>query len=304
LRALQLRGWKFIEAPRPELYEVRNDPGEQRNLFQRQRARANEMREQLYTLMRRYTPAAGLGPEKELTDPALYERLRALGYVAVSAGTFGQASGDPLPDPKDRIQIYELLSEAMSDGQRGQHHESLRKLREAAKAEPRSPTINYMMALNYQSLRDLPRAIEHLRTALNVNPDFSLALYYLGLAQMETGDLDGAAASLTRAVELDPTHFSAAFNLGIIHLKKNRFDEAFREFQRTVTLNPDFAPGHAALGEGYLRQGKPSEAARELERAVELEPQSRRARYSLGRAYQALGRTADAEREFNRANSP
>jgi len=304
LRALQLRGWKFIEAPRPELYEVRNDPGEQRNLFQRQRARANEMREQLYTLMRRYTPAAGPGPEKELTDPALYERLRALGYVAVSAGTFRQASGDPLPDPKDRIQIYELVSEAMSDGQRGQHHESLRKLREAAKAEPRSPTINYMMALNYRSLRDLPRAIEHLRTALNVNPDFSLALYYLGLAQMETGDLDGAAASLTRAVELDPTHFSAAFNLGIIHLKKNRFDEAFREFQRTVTLNPDFAPGHAALGEGYLRQGKPSEAARELERAVELDPQSRRARYSLGRAYQALGRTADAEREFNRANSP
>ncbi|MBZ5546051.1 MAG: tetratricopeptide repeat protein, partial [Acidobacteriia bacterium] len=207
-------------------------------------------------------------------------------------------------DRKDRIQTYELVSEAMADGQRGQYQESLRKLAEASKAEPDSPTINYMMDLNYQSLRDLPKALEHFRAALKVNPDFSLALYYLGVTQAETGDLDGAAGSLARAIELDPTNFSAAFELGIVHLKKRHYDEAFREFQRTVALNPDFAPAHAAVGEGYLRQGKPNEAAKELERAVELDPRSRRARHSLGLAYQALGRTADAQKEFERAKAP
>jgi arylsulfatase A-like enzyme/Tfp pilus assembly protein PilF len=304
LRALQSRGWKFIEAPKPELYEVRNDPGERKDLLAGRGARAHEMRERLFGLMRRYTPAAGPEPEKVLTDPALCDRLRALGYVAVSAGTFAQASGKPLPDPKDRIQTYELLSEAMADGQHGQYRESLLKLREAQQTEPDSPTINYMMGLNYQSLRDFPRAIEHFRAALKVNPDFSLAIYYLGVTQVETGDLDGAAGSLERALELDPTNFSAVFELGIVYLKKNRYDEAFREFQRTVALNPDFAPAHAAVGEGYLRQGKPNEAAKELERAVELDPRSRRAHYSLGLAYQALGRNADAQRELERAKAP
>jgi len=304
LRALQSRGWKFIEAPKPELYEVRNDPGERKSLFVGGGARAREMRERLYGLMRRYTPAAGPETGQVLTDPALYERLRALGYVAVSAGTFAQPSGRPLPDPKDRIQTYDLVSEAMADGQHGQYQESLRKLAEAAKAEPDSPTINYMMGLVYRSLRDLPKAIEHFRAALKANPDFSLALYYLGVTQAEAGDLDSAAGSLARATQLNPTNFSAVFELGIVYLKKNRYEEAFREFQRTVALNPDFAPAHVAVGEGYLRQGKLSEAVQELERAVELDPRSQRARHSLGLAYQALGRNADAQREFERAKAP
>jgi arylsulfatase A-like enzyme/Tfp pilus assembly protein PilF len=304
LRALQSRGWKFIEAPKAELYDLRSDPGERKNLFANQGARAHEMRERLYGVMRRYTPAGGPEPEKALTDPALYDKLRSLGYVAVSAGTYAPASGKRLVDPKDRIQVYELISEAMLDGQRGQQQESLRKLREAAMTEPDSPTINYMMALNYQRLRDYPKAFDRFRAALQANPNFSAALFSLGLTQLESGDLKGAAESLARVVDIDPTHFSAAFNLGIVHLKSSRFDEAFREFQRTVAINPDFAPARAALGEGYLQQGKPAEAVRELERSLQLDPSSRRARYSLSRAYQALGRTAEAEREFNRANTP
>jgi tetratricopeptide (TPR) repeat protein len=304
LRALQSRGWKYIEAPKPELYEVRGDPGERKNLLAGRGAQARELRERLYGVMRRYTPAAGPETGQVLTDPALYERLRALGYVAVSAGTFAQPSGRPLPDPKDRIQTYDLVSEAMADGQQGQYQESLRKLAEAAKAEPDSPTINYMRGLIYRSLRDLPKAIEHFRAALKVNPDFSLAVYYLGVTQAEAGDLDGAAGSLARAIQLNPTNFSAVFELGIVHLKRHRYDEAFREFQRTVALNPDFVPAHVAVGEGYLRQGKPNEAVQELERAVELDPRSRRARHSLGLAYRALGRNADAQREFERAKAP
>jgi len=304
LRALQSGGWKFIEAPKPEFYSVRNDPGEQKNLFAGQGAWAREMGERLQEVMRRYTPAAGPQTGQVPTDPALYDRLRALGYVAVSAGTFAPPSGKPLADPKDRIKTYELLSEAMADGEHGQYQESLRKLGEAAKTDPDSPAINYMMGLNYQGLRDAPKAIERFQAALKVNPDFSLALYNLGMTQGATGDLDGAAASLGRAVELDPTNFSAVFELGIVYLKKNRYDEAFQQFQRTVALNPTFAPAHTAVGEGYLRQGKPNEAVRELERAVELDPQSRRAQHSLGLAYQALGRDADAQREFERAKGP
>jgi arylsulfatase A-like enzyme/Tfp pilus assembly protein PilF len=304
LRSLQSHGWKFIEAPKPEFYDVRNDPDEREKLFANRGAQAGEMRERLYDLMRRYTPAAGPGASQVLTDPALYDRLRALGYVAVSAGTFTQPSGKPLADPKDRIQTYELISAAMADGEHGQYQESLGKLAEALKTDPDSAAIQYMMGIDYNGLHDVPKALEHFRAALQVNPDFALALYYLGETQAAAGDLDGAAASLARAVELDPTNFSAVFQLGILYLKKNRYEEAFGEFQRTVKLNPSFAPAHAAVGEGYLRQGKPAEAARELERAVELDPQSRRAHHSLGLAYQALGRNADAQREFERAKAP
>ena len=301
LRSLQSRGMKYIDAPRPEIYDTRTDAKERQNLYAARQALGHEMRDRLYGLIRRFTPAGGAGTEKELTDPALLERLRSLGYVAVSAGTFAEASGEPLPDPKDRVQVYELVAEAMADGQHGRYEESLRKLHEAENTEPASLSIHYLIALDYYRLKDYRRAIERFQSALQLNPQFALAAYYLGVAQLQTGDLDGAAASFLHTLELDSTNFSAAFNLGAVYTRQKRVDEALQAFQRAIEILPDYAEAHEALGELYLYLKRTDEAVRELERAVAIAPEMRKAHYHLGRAYQALGRTADAQREFDRA---
>jgi len=301
LRGLQSRGMKYIDAPRPEIYDTRTDPKERQNLYAGRQALGHEMRDRLYGLIRRFTPAGGAGTEKELTDPALLERLRSLGYVAVSAGTFAEASGKPLPDPKDRVQVYELVAEAMADGQHGRYEESLRKLHEAEKTEPASLSIHYLIALDYYRLKDYRHAIERFQSALQLNPQFALATYYLGVAQLQTGDLDGAAASFLHTLEIDSTNFSAAFNLGAVYTRQKRVDEALQAFQRAIEILPDYAEAHEALGELYLYLKRTDEAVRELERAVAIAPEMRKAHYHLGRAYEALGRTADAQREFDRA---
>jgi arylsulfatase A-like enzyme/Tfp pilus assembly protein PilF len=301
LRGLQSRGMKYIDAPRPEIYDTRTDAKERKNLYAARQALGHEMRDRLYGLIRRFTPAGGAGTEKELTDPALLERLRSLGYVAVSAGTFAEASGKPLPDPKDRIQVYELVAEAMADGQHGRYEESLRKLHEAEKTEPASLSIHYLIALDYYRLKDYRHAIECFQSALQLNPQFALAAYYLGVAQLQTGDLDGAATSFLRTLELDSTNFSAAFNLGAVYTRQKRVDDALQAFQRAIEILPDYAEAHEALGELYLYMKRTDDAVRELERAVAIAPEMRKAHYQLGRAYQALGRTADAQREFDRA---
>jgi len=304
LRSLQSRGMKYIDAPRPEIYDVRADPKELKNLYPSRQSAAHAMRDRLNGLVRRLTPAGGAASgERELTDPALLERLKSLGYVAVSAGTFADAGGQTLPDPKDRIQIYELVSEALADSQRGRYADSLAKLQQAEKVESNSVTINYLTALNYFRLRDFPRAIARLETTLKIDPRFALAAYYLGMAQVQTNDIDGATVSFERALELDPTNFIAAFNLGAAYLKKQRVDAALRQFQRAAEINPQYAQAYGALGELYLYLKRPEDAARALERAVELAPRAAKAHYNLGQAYQALGRTADAQREFERAKT-
>jgi len=304
LRSLRSRGMKYVDAPRPEIYDTRTDPKELKNLYSTRHSLGHEMHDRLFALIRRFTPSSGGGADKELTDPALLERLRSLGYVAVSAGTFAEASGKPLPDPKDRIQVYELVSQAMADGQHGRFEESLRKLREAEKTEADSLSIRYLMALDYYRMKDFPRAIEQFRSALQLNPKFSLAAYYLGVAQLEVGDLTGAQTSFANVLEMDPTNFSAAYNLGAIYTRQKRVDEAIQSFQRAVKIFPDYADAHEALGELYLYLKRPDDARKELEQAVAVAPEMRKAHLHLGRAYQALGRTADAEREFARAKLP
>jgi len=299
LRAAISQNLKYIDAPRPELYDTGADPGETRNLAGQRPAVTHELRAQLVSLESRYTPAAGGSTQaKELTDPVLLERLRALGYVAIGGGAYADLQGKPLPDPKDRIEVYELFSSAMSDGQHGRYQESLDKLREAEKTEPASLPIRYLQALDDYRLKDYRSAAARFQAAIELDPKFALATYYLGLTQAQLGDLDAAAASLQHALDLDPTNFSAAFDLGALDLRRNRMDEALAQFQKAVAINPDYSKAYEALGEIYLYQKRFDQAAEALEQAVRLQPDFAKAHFHLGQAYEALGRNADAQREF------
>jgi tetratricopeptide (TPR) repeat protein len=176
LRALESNGLKYIEAPRPELYDTRTDPHETKNLLPGKQALAHEMLDCLQILERRYTPASGGGAkESELTEPALADRLRSLGYVSISGGTFSDASGKALPDPKDRIRIYDLVSEAREDGRHKRYRESLDKLHEADQVKPSSLPIRYLQALDYYRLKDFSRATDRFKAALELDPKFALA---------------------------------------------------------------------------------------------------------------------------------
>jgi len=304
LRSIEQRGLKYIDAPKPELYDLRSDPHELRNLMAAREATAHQLRDTLYDVVRRYTPTSGQAAKSTLTDPALEERLRSLGYVAVSAGTFSDASGKALPDPKDRIQVYELYAAANEDNQLGHFRDSLLKLQEAGKTEPASLAIRYLSGLNYFRLKEYSNAIAGFRSALQLDPKFSLATYYLGVCQLETRDLDAAAGSFRDTLASDPRSFSAAYNLGVIYTRQHRTADAIKAFLQATEVLPEFAEAHEALGELYLFQNHLDDAVRELERAIALNPASPRAHRALGQAYAAKGLDSQAQKELERGKGP
>jgi arylsulfatase A-like enzyme/Flp pilus assembly protein TadD len=302
LKALQSAGMKYIDAPQPELYDTRRDPGETKNLFQARQAAAHEMRDRLLSMERRYTPAQGGGRgDRVPTDPALEDRLRSLGYVAVSAGGIVDAKGRTLIDPKERVHVYELIFAANFDSQSGRYAESLHKLTQAEKVEPELITIRYLMALNYYRLRDYRHAMERFQSVLHLDPQYSLATYYLGVCQLETGSLDAAVASFRQTLRLDPSNFVAAYNLGVAYTRQKRPDDAIAAFLQATKILPQYAEAHAALGELYLYLKRVDEAIDELEKAVALNPTLRRARQHLGQAYAAKGLDEKARKEFELA---
>jgi len=56
LRSLRAGAYKYVEAPRPELYNLDADPREQRNLFVKGSPKAAEPTRQLRKLLARYAP--------------------------------------------------------------------------------------------------------------------------------------------------------------------------------------------------------------------------------------------------------
>jgi arylsulfatase A-like enzyme/Tfp pilus assembly protein PilF len=300
LRASENAKYHFIEAPKPELYDLTKDPGELHNLFSEKSAVADEMRVQLKSLIRDYSAGKEMA-EKTGLDPALMERLKALGYAGFSGGGTSTAKSDSLPDPKDRIATYELISDAIADSQHGRYQESIDKLTNVVKTEPNSVPAHYLQGLDYYRLRKFAEAVGELAKTVQLSPDYALAFFNLGMAQAHAGQMDAAIATLQRTLQLDPTNFEAAYNLGVAFLQKQQLAPAAEAFRQSVVIYPDLARGRRALGETLLYQGKTDDAIAELRRAVELAPQEPAMHASLAKALAMKGLSDEADEETRRA---
>ena len=301
LRGAETKNYHFIDAPKPELYDLVRDPGETQNLFNQKKAVAEEMRAKLARVIREYSASAELA-EKTGLDPALMERLKSLGYAGFSGGGNPTISSRDLPDPKDRIQVYELISDAISDSQHGSYQQSVEKLEAVLKTEPQSVPAHYLQGLNYYRMKNFPAAVEQLQRVVELSPDYALALFHLGVAYGHIGQTDQSIASLKRALQLDPTNFTAAYDLGVAYLQKKMTSEAMAALHQSLSIRDDYAAPHRVLGELLLSQGQVDEAIEQLRRAAELTPQDPEAHIALARALTAKGLTGEAEEEMRKAH--
>src|SRR5215471_8980043 len=182
LRGTENAKYHFIDAPKPELYDLTKDPGETHNLIAEKKAVAEEMRAKLVGLIHDYSTGKEMA-EKTGLDPALMERLKALGYAGFSGGSDPTISSRELPDPKDRVVVYELVSDAIADSQHGRYAESIEKLNAALKQEPNSVWGHYLQGLNYYHSKRFAEAVVELQKTMDLSPDYALAVFNLGMAQ-------------------------------------------------------------------------------------------------------------------------
>jgi tetratricopeptide (TPR) repeat protein len=300
LRGTENTKYHFIDAPKPELYDLVKDPGETHNLLGEKKAVGEEMRAKLTELIRKYSAGKELA-EKTGLDPALMERLKSLGYAAFSGGSDPTITNRNLPDPKDRIEAYESFSAAMADSQHGRYAESIEKLKPVLKAEPDLVPAHYLQGLNYYRSKMFPDAVTELQKTVDLSPDYALAVFQLGMAQARAGQIDAAITTLQHALQLDGSNFEAAFNLGVAYLQKKQLEAAAAAFRQSVAANPEYANGYRALGETLMYEGQLDEAIGELRRATQLAPQQAEMHASLARALSAKGLTEEANEEMQRA---
>lgn len=302
LRGVETENYHFIDAPKPELYDLSKDPGETRNLYSEKKAVAEEMESRLAALIRQYSAGQELA-EKTGLDPALMERLKSLGYAGFSGGGNPTITDRNLPDPKDRIQVYELISDAIAESQHGDYPDSTEKLKIALKTDPDSVSVRYLLGLNYYRMRQFSDAVEQLERVLQLSPEYALAAFQLGLAYARAGDFEHAIQTLKRALELDPSNFSAAYNLGIAYEQKQMMAESVAAFRQSLSIAPDYPLAHRGLGEVLLYQGQVDDAVTELRRAAELAPQDPGNHAALAKALSAKGLNGEAEEEMRKAQA-
>jgi choline-sulfatase len=97
--------YKFIEAPRPELYDLERDPFETRNIYGQHPSAVAALRRRVAALRQeRAGPDSSESGSVAVTQD-VRRRLEALGYIAHAAGVPG-VPDEALPDPKDCIAAH------------------------------------------------------------------------------------------------------------------------------------------------------------------------------------------------------
>lgn len=303
LRGIQVGKYHFIDVPKPELYDIATDPGELHNIYAQKPAIAQELKSQLEALEQKYT-AGHQQVQAMPLDPVLMERLKSLGYAGFSGGHPAKTGDNrQLPDPKDRIAMFELVSEAMDASQHDRYDESTAKLAQALKTEETCVPVHYLLGLDYYRMQNYADSIREFRRVLELSPDYTLVYYYLGLAYARAGDYANSIDYLQRTLQADDTNFSAAYNLGAVDLKIGNVEQAAAAFRQAIQIYPGYEPAHLALGEILLYQKKVDEAVAELRRAVQLAPNDPAPHAALAKALKAEGLDSEAEQEMQKAAS-
>jgi arylsulfatase A-like enzyme/Flp pilus assembly protein TadD len=337
-RALRSDGWKWIEGGVEELYDLRRDPGETRNLVTSQPARAREMRAALAALW----PKGAAAPESAgsggaavapATPAASRERLlsEALAALRLADGPRARTALEELRRVviADRVPAPPALLALLGGALRLQgrapealvvYEEALESLRGSAghdassTGEPApSPAAGQGSATPGGAGADAVAAAERpASSAGGVNgaaPDAgapaartapleALLLSDIAACRRLAGQADLAAVAYRAAVRERPDDPWDRLALADVLVETGNPGEAIDELRAALQRAPGEADLLASLGRAYLAAGQAGAALLPLQDALRAAPGMTRPWFDLGRAYEELGRTSDALRAY------
>jgi choline-sulfatase len=296
LRTLRSGRYKYIDAPKSELYDLSSDPGETRNLYATDPARARNLRASLVALRRRFKAApAGSGGA---SSPEAVAALRSLGYLGSGAATGNPESG---ADPKDRIGDFEEHGRAVALASAGRIAAANAILGPLAEKLPDVPDVRMSLALNQQRLGKHEDAAANLRRVLQRMPGNVVAHFNLAVSLFELGRLDEAAKEANLVLAMAPQYTRAAELLGTVWIRKKDFERAREAFNRLLTVAPEDYTAHYNLGALAIRSGDWDEAERHLLAALAADPNAAEVHNSLGSLYLRRGDLSRAQAAFSQA---
>lgn len=293
LRALRTGKYLYIASPVPELYNQDSDPAEVHNLASDSKAVAQTLGSQLDAFREKTGQTL---VELAKPDPEQMKKLQSLGYVASMESKITKSEVGGI-DPKSKIEVSNLLHDAMFAVEDARYTEAIPKLEQVLKDQPGMAIAEMQAGLAYSRLNNYEQAVPHLRKAVQLLPDNGMGHYELGLALYETGDWKAAAPEFEAAVGRAPRWADAHFSLASVYARIDRVPDAMTELDTCLSISPDHYRANLLRGRILSLQGNPLAALANLEKAARVQPDSSEAHLFLADAYKQLGRVFDAERE-------
>ncbi len=331
LRGFIEDGYKYIQSPIPELYNLEEDFKEENNLapsvkidFYEKRFNqliaqlSSSLKEKSRSILTRETKEKlkslgyvvsiaqstkeRYGPEDDLKTLLVYEQKIDQAIYFENKGKLAESIyllNSIIKERKDFGKAYERLAHIYRS--QGMVEEALQVMAEGYKNNPQ----NYALVSGYGILLvqegRIEPGIEVLQEALNLF-DLDPEVYnHLGIAYWKKGDWANSARAYERALNLDPHDALIVNNYATLYLTiatkeggKKELLKAEELFKQARDMDPGLAAAHNGLGSVYKMQGRLQEAISCWQKALEIKPDYDYPLYNLGVAYLEIGEKSKA----------
>jgi tetratricopeptide (TPR) repeat protein len=234
LRVLRVGKYKYIQAPKAELYDLEADPHERENLIHKNAAVAGELQNELAALLTRYTPSQRAAPSA--LSPETLAQLESLGYLAAQPRGKIENSGI---DPKDRFAEFTLYQNAFVDFLGVHTAAALPRFQLILKSDPQNTLARFHLGECYVRLKQPQDALSEWTAALKFDPQYAPAAGAIGEYWIEQGDYAKARLRFEQVVALTPGSYSGHFQLAVADEHLGLLPEARKHMEIACKIAPN-----------------------------------------------------------------
>jgi arylsulfatase A-like enzyme/Flp pilus assembly protein TadD len=294
LRAIRTNQWKYIRAPKPELYDLSRDPAELKNVLAEHPSEVRMLEAQLAAA------SHSAGSEKVETttmDERTLAQLKSLGYTSGFTSNSYSLNGQGA-DPKDRVGILKLMDAAEQPQSGLPAPRRIELLQQAVRQDPSNPLLYQTLGAKLEKSGRYDEAIALYRTALAKGIENGRLHSRLADLLVRAGKKAEAIPEYEKGARLNPGDVASQANLATAYLELGRQADAERVFNAIIAVEPSNAAAQNGMGVLAIQRQDGSAARGYFEKAVELDPDLAEAHLNLGLLYKLAGDRQRARASF------
>jgi len=283
--------WKYIQCPRPELYDLKADPEERKNLFDSSPEITARLKKQLESDLLLAggqginRPSGSSGPTAADT-----EKLRSLGYLSFAPAR----ASSTFPDPKEKIDLLNLIQQAQAAEYQENYAEAEQLYLKILAEVPDSPASYVNLAIAQARQRKMEEAIETLKKGLKRLSDSEILLVRLGHTYLVSGKLSEAFSTMNQVLKLNPRNVDALTVCAGILDTVDRKEEAQKYYEQALAIEPESKYLRMSYAGSLASSGKLREAIEIYKKLIDDYPGDQAFYQFIGIAYSYLGEHDEA----------
>lgn len=316
-------GMKFIDSPIPELFDLKSDLNEEKNLAGSTNLAPYRSRMQKLLVEQASSRGSRAGGRY---DRESMEKLRSLGYVSFGMNSRARKFG-PADDVKTRLPYHNRATEALKtykDGnvgkafqilkqvlaeqddiaiayynlaelynREGRPQDAMQVLKLGAEKIPESYMLFFQLVSSLSDVGLHQKVIEQVTTSDYREMEFDPEIWnILGIAYFRDRQYSKARESYQKALAMGEESVILLTNMGEVLFAESQSSgqvetlaSALQCFRQVIRVDPTYARAHLGAGKVLIKASQLEDAIQALEKAYELDSQCDEALYFLGMSH-------------------